>query len=286
MSVAEVVPLARNDPRDPGELTLGELAEGVNREAAEVEASLASAVYAAIRAGRLLLEARERVTATTPGGWMAWIEDNLGVGAVAVSHFMRLATYADALPVEAFQPYRDAKGRLRYPTPSSALNYVRGLPAIRRPDYKALPKEIGEEARRLRAEGATIAETARLLGIAEGSVKNYTIPGYRERCWKKANKRQQERKLAERALEKQREVAAAKAAGGDLSEIYSLIRKAADMAGRVESRVTGETRAAVRDALTQMHKAEDNISRAIRRSTSVGRAPRLREKKYRTKDDA
>lgn len=270
--------IEQNEVLDVGQLTLAELAENANRECATVESSLAAAVYAAIRAGRFLREAHDRVVASSPGAWNTWVEENVDINVAGAGQFMRLAAYETQLPREAFEPFRDTNGRLRLPTPARAMNYVRGLPALPRYNHKTLPSGLRDEAKRLRAEGVTIAETARLLGVAEGSVKNWTIPGYQQRAAKQARKRKRERDLAARALEKQREVAAAKAAGGDLGEIYSLLRKAADCAGRAEATLTGETRVAVRDALTQIHKAEDNIGRAIRRSVSRGRASKLEAK--------
>lgn len=89
--------------------TLDELSVAATAEWQACESALVGAFARALRCGEILLVAYRHET-MTKGAWEPWCE-RTGITREGASNLMRLATYRDHLPTEAFTPWTDARGR-------------------------------------------------------------------------------------------------------------------------------------------------------------------------------
>lgn len=251
MSV-DVVPSSRR--------SLAELAEIANYEHQQVIIHLGSALHHAIKAGEALYEAHLQIG--TEEGWRSWCKENLGISGSTAGRYERLAFYRDQLPPEAFEPYVDAGGTVRQPSANRAIEvYIRGLPLIHdiARSRRGSP-ELRAEVRRLRKQGVTYPDISEMLGISPNTIACYSVPGFEDRQIRKARERLRRRQAARRALaeqeERQRRDRLAKDNGGVLADAYSLVRRA------IQKTDAGNAR----KALTYLHRAEDEIVKAMKES--------------------
>lgn len=100
------------------------LAEQINREHEAAGVAAQKAVEHAIRAGRLLIEAKTHVE---HGGWGAWLQEHFQGSARTAQGYMRIASRLPELESKtqrvAFLPLREALALLAEPKPAPAPNH-------------------------------------------------------------------------------------------------------------------------------------------------------------------
>lgn len=228
------------------EPSLEELAATYNRECAlAIEAGTAMIGHV-IAAGEALLAARERVPR---GQWMQWVLENIDQSPATVWQHMRIARYKERV------------------LESQATSTKGALRLLRGEAHTSMP--IGDEQERqivvdLRNSGMTQAKIAETLGIGRKRVWRILHPDKYEQT------KQRKRRLtiaghrAERRAERDQQ---AKAAGGDVANAYSLIRRALQACDRASTQVESrEARQAVQNTINRLYDAEDAIVKASKLS--------------------
>lgn len=233
---------------------LAEQASSEHRQACEAvdEAfhHMSNGLYHAIRSGRALKVCRERIQDQSE--WLTWLEAT-GVGQVTAKRYIRLAAYESVI--------LDAGESM---TIMSALRYLKGLPAAT-PKGRELSGEVVESMKRLHAQGETPRSIASVLGVSESGVRNHVVPGERERHRKAAARLRRQTRAERAAFAAKQEADAIKKAGGNISAAYSYVRKAAaELDAALGDATSPEVRTALRAALAGVHKAEDEIGKAVR----------------------
>lgn len=170
-------------------MSLPELAALANSEHGLVVEHLSSALVHAIRAGEVLLQAREQVPT---GQWMKWVRENVpDIAHVTASKYMRFATYRDELAGHEGLGVR------------AAAVLLRELPAVNGTRPGGDDEARREEARRLYGkEGLTLQQVADELGVGQSTVSRYVNPERTKRKQERNTARaQRERDQARRAAE-------------------------------------------------------------------------------------
>jgi len=240
------------DDVDLSVMSLDELAARANAEHLAVERHLSDALIHALRAGQALLEAKSRHAAA--GDWRTWCESNMSVSYRACARYIRLAFYADDVKKA---PVGGVK---------SAERAIAHLPAVPNITTHIAPVvDLESDAKRLRGEGFSVAEVAEILEISTGSVWRLTVPGAVEKSRISARRRSQQRTAARRALAEKQKAEAIRKAGGNIATAYSYVRKAAaELDAALGDATSPEVRQSLRAALAGVHKAEDEIGKAVR----------------------
>lgn len=248
-AVIDVLPVAPS---------LAELGEVINREHEAALAAAYSSLMHAIRAGEALHAAREQVPR---GEWETWIADNCPQVTRMARNYIRLAVYRNRIPEEIEEA-------------SKALMYLRGLPATDGTGPAVHPPAVREEALRLVADGVSLREAGRMLGIGRNCVARWVReqtggPAHghtkRDRGVRAALLR---RKLAEQALrEKARDRAirqAVRKAGAATAEAWAMAERMQNVLGQAHRESTDpEARRALSLAGEHYRKMRDEIVRAL-----------------------
>lgn len=220
--------------------TLERLAETALAEHALVEKTAATAVEHAIRAGEALLEAKRQIPV---GEWETWLGNLFPTKGLSMPRlYMRLARFAD--DVRAENP----------PTIVAARRVLAGGP------YQTIDPRLTQEARKMRQQGATYTKIADRLGVAVSTAHKWSDPKMAER--RTAHQRAQTVK-AKRALAMEERAKSAKAAGGDIGNGYSFVRRALQTLDAA-SVTNPRARKALNEAIHRLYDAEELIGHAIR----------------------
>lgn len=218
----------------------------------------------AIRTGEALIEARKRIP---QGGWYGWLKSETEIGPDAAGRYIRVATYQAELPPDV------PRGR------DEVLALLSGLPNAT--PLEMYSEEVKIEARRLHSDGRSAEEIRRRLGggMSLTTIREWTDPDYlarrreQERQRKNAAKarRRAHREMTKRArllleqqAERERRDAAAKRVGGDIGEVYSLIRKLTATIDRTATGAVNKDHARALKSLNhRLFQVEDEIVRII-----------------------
>lgn len=254
MTTAEVIPL--------GTRTLEELAVAASQGHQRVLKSVGSALASAIDVGDILLEARAMIGNRTE--WLEWAETNAQLAHTAADRYSRLAYYKHKLPKELLEPREFATVGQAQTRPGLMLayEYLRGLPSINGKRGHSRTFDY-EEAKRLHRSGVPKKEIARLMGVSSNVLRRSLLTPEQRRRMDARKSRMKEARARERARV---EIAKLKAPS-DLSEAYSLVRRALQIMQAVQDRgpqgVRGRSGPAS-FAIAGLHNAEDAIIRAIK----------------------
>lgn len=245
------------DDVDLAAMSMDELMGRANTEHGLVQASLDAAhehlsqgIIHGIKAGEALWVIKNRRGAV---GWDAWVEENMEFGRGAAKNYCRWAYYKDVL--------LSANERL---TVKSAGPYLKGLPQVPGARGPRDPETVSE-IKRLNAAGKSYKEISEILEVSKSTVQYHADPKARAR-WV-ANSRVQARKQREarKALAEKEKAAAIRKAPGNIPKAYEHIRKAAvEIDAAMTDATSPEVRSALRAALAGVHKAEDEIGKAVR----------------------
>lgn len=262
------VAVIESEVLEPGEKTLEELAAEINREFSATRASVAQALQHAINCGVFLIEARKRVGYH---GWSKWLSQNTEISIARASNFMRIGAYHDRFPPEVFLPYKDKLGHTQFPSQSRALAYVKGLPPLFNEGKggSRYTPEMKKEIRKLVADGLSYDQVAKMMGVSAGGVRYTCDPDFAKKAREKTRESRRKVVAATKALQQQNRLAEmkrnAEASGGALEETYSLIRRALQKADEAQlQKQSPEYRSAMRETLRMLHRAEDEIAKALR----------------------
>jgi hypothetical protein len=247
---------------DPNTATLDELSAAASREHVHVVTHLRDALAHHIRLGRILLVAQERVNQRE---WMDWLK-TADISVNTAWSAIRLATYESALPKEAFEPHVSRAGNQLAPSPSRALQYLKGLPAVKGPSIH--PDAQKAEAKRLYAAGVPIKDIAAMLGIGATTAGVWCDDDRRKIELRKNAQRKAEKRAANAALAQQREVEnrrrSARVTGKEVANAYALIRQTAAAIDKALVAAEPESRPGLRDALAHCHRCEDQLVKVMR----------------------
>lgn len=234
-------------------LSLAELAAETNEQYKLGVDALRRSWEHGIRTGEALLEARSRHTGN--GDWLKWCEENLEFGYRDAARFMRWAHYKDQVPVA--EPYTQRRER----------EVLHGLPALPRNTWRFVIEEgVRDEAVALWKGGMTKVQIAKKLDISKDSVDRFVRPdAYAKKKMLAARERRRKQAAATKALEQKERAESVRRCGGDVSVAYGQLRKAAAaIDAALPEAATPEIRACLRAALSHVHKAEDEIGKAVR----------------------
>lgn len=236
-----VVPTEVLTPR-----SLDELAADFRREHDSALASAVQVVEHAIRAGEVLIEAKEQVPR---GQWIAWLEANIlrdGCKLSTATAYMRFARHQDELR------------RVQPATFQGAVRLLRG-----EADARLDPMER-DEVRRLRRAGKTYKEVSKQLGISMPKVWRLANPESYEASKRKSRRLSIAGQRAERQRDRDKLM---RTTGGAVADAYSLLRKSLQRVEAAHEETTDpEVRRHLASAMDRLHHAEDQIVRAVRLS--------------------
>ena len=237
---------------DLASMSLDELAARINLGCVAVGRVLRITYAYGVQVGEALLEARSRHKGN--GDWVAWCESNLETDYRTVAQYMRWAYYKDHLPTDGLASQKAVQEALS------------GLPPVPRVTRRnAIDDFTRDEAKRLWSEGTPKAQIADKLGIHVESVYRILTPGFAEKHRKNNIRKQRRRREAQLALKEKERTDAIKKASGNISAAYGYVRKAAvELDAALGDATSGEVRTALRTALASVHKAEDEIGKAVR----------------------
>ena len=213
--------------------------------------------FQGMQCGAALIEARAQVE---DGGWYRWLDENVTFTAWTAAQYMRVAHHRDAL---------FAAGRV-FSLPT-ATEYLRSIGASAPHDHIFTMKadERKAEARRLRKEGVTQDEIAEFFDVSRATVRRWVDPVVEKRDRQKRERDRKVSRAARKALREKEERAdrdrLAKSAGGAVSKAYALVRRTGiELDTAMQEASGGAERDALRSAMAAVHRAEDEIVRALR----------------------
>lgn len=246
--------LARIEPDEPDDLTtlsLDGLAIRLRHEHAEAERHLSRGLIHAIRAGRILVEARTRVP---DGGWCKWLE-GAGISEGRASLLMRAAIHEETLLARGVASM------------SGLPQALRGLPSGFKAGTSGYPGEMREEAMRLRRAGMTIAEITEALSVSDNTTRRWVDPDTRRRQNATKAKAKRRRNAASAALREKERNDARKALGGDASKAYEQVRKLSLLVdGLWRDAKDSEERELLRGVVSNLAKVANDLDKAWRLS--------------------
>lgn len=230
---------------EPGEKTLGELAEIANHENAMAIAAGHRMFDHAVNAGLALTAAKAQLP---HGEWMPWVEANLEIALATASRYMRFAAYQDEI--------REA---MVDPTIRGAERFLRGLP---RADHCA------DDARLLSEAGVTQEAIAAQLGVSRTTVQCWLNPAFERRYKDQARRKAHRRRMAAQTLrERERERAikrAVRKAGTATQEAWTMAERFQDVLAQAQRETEDrEAREALSKAGEHYRKMRDEIVRAL-----------------------
>jgi transposase len=225
---------------EPG---LTELASLANREYRNARQAAETAVRHALACGEALLAAQKLIP---HGGWQEWLALNHEGSEASAARYMRIAAYRDVIETEGATSIENALGLLE--------------DSPRRGRYRPLE----EKALALFAEGARQTDIAQQLGVGASTVCHWVNPDVKHQQRVREREARGHAARHRRDVRQQRREAAIRKRGGSVAEAYSTIRRAAQAVGRAEEDASSrDVRSALREALSQVHHAEDAIVRAL-----------------------
>lgn len=270
-SALESVSLDVSRVRD---MSLEELASSINAGYVQLVNEVRSALHRAMHIGELLCAAKRQMGKDE---WGAWVVQNVDMSRSCVTNYMRLATYKDLIN-EALESGSIAESTNGGGSVERALIHLRGMPAVdgtgKGHTVGKYPEDIREEARAMARAGLSRKDICDALGVGRSAVSKWCVgeggvaPGVKGKTEKQRYQALKSRLARERAaraaLRRQERDRAVTKHGGGVAEMYSLIRKAAQVADRTLADETeSELRAEISAALSDMHKIEDRIVRAL-----------------------
>lgn len=237
--------------------SLDELASTARYEHEQTFAAVSSALTHALRCGEALVEARERLRAGC-GDWAAWVAST-GISIGAAQNYRRLAL-SRAVVLSDDCPR----------TISGALAHLRqlGQPAIGPTgghNRTPLLEDDIAAMRRLREAGTSYERLGEQFGVSRAVVQQRLDPEFQRRSSEATKRHRRRARAAKKALEREQRDQAVKRAGGKPAKAYSLLRQCASELDRAAGEAEDEeTRLALSSALRHVHKAEDEVVRALR----------------------
>lgn len=233
--------------------TLDELAATANREYRLANASATTAVGHAIACGEALLAARKRIPM---GEWQMWCAGNVSeMSKTCIARYCRLARHKHEFSVGEYATIAGAVDYLAQLSPPSPLKGV----------LDPRMKLDVDEARRLRRQGMSYASIAEILGVSYSTVRLHLIPSERQKHREKIQRHRDMIRAARLAARAKIRDDAVRRRGGLPAEAYAALRRCAlivDQAMRGVDDASERSRLAA--ALGFVHKAEDEIVRALR----------------------
>lgn len=227
---------------DPGALTLGELADGANREHALMGEVMLSAAETACRAGKYLLVAKGRLER---GAWGPWLAENFDGNRATAARYMKAAKHETRWRAEL------GAG----PSFAAVRRFLMDAPR----EWTPLAADIRDEILRLRETGMTLRQICEETGVSRTAVREICIPGVRERRIEAMRRRQDERRALERQ-EREREIKRAFVKAGEaLNEIRLVLGRLDGLYGQARSEATSKER---RLAINEAHALRDKLMEA------------------------
>lgn len=245
-------------PRD-----LAQLIIEIHKRHDEVDAAEAGALDAAIESGRALLDAQKQVQF---GQWSEWCSSNVRFSLQRIQIYMRCALYRDELEAKGVSSISEARVVLKNSGLVLPLDRkARPLVSTQSPE---LVKAVNE---RRRAGMSWNAIGTELLGYSTAGnvVRSWVDPEYRRSRRAKESEREKARRQHARTLRaaaKQVERdELARRRGGSAASAYSLVRRLLSELDRAIGETQNvEARAALREAMSRAHVAEDFIVAALK----------------------
>ena len=242
---------------DLSSMSLDELAASANAEhrlvlqsVEEASSVLTVGLVHGIRCGEILVAIRQHLT----GGWKAWADANLEVSYGVAARYIRWFTYRDVI--------MDAATPLSTETVNDYLTR-HSLPAVK--GTRSLSSAQDAEIQRLHLKGLGPQEIAGLDGCTREAVRQRLDPQVRAKAQERSRRYARRQQEAKKALAEKEKANAIRKAGGNISNAYSFVRKAAaELDAALGDATSPEVRTALRAALAGVHKAEDEIGKAVR----------------------
>lgn len=257
--------LVGTEGRPIGQMAENDLVDLANTEyqlmrtaADEALGLMSEALQHGIAVGDALLRCREM---HNQGDWMEWLEvAPLQFSVSSAQRYMRWAHHKTTI-LTADAPLNT----------STVVQFLKPLPQIPRADTsRPRRRQVSEdeilEMRRMYATGdVTYGEIAELFECSESTVCRYVAPGQLDKRRRYSKKLARQRREEREALREKEKAEAIRRAGGNISAAYSYVRKAAvELDAALGDATSPEVRTALRAALAGVHKAEDEIGKAVR----------------------
>lgn len=231
-------------------LTLRELASAINAEHRAVARKEAETLEHVIRAGEWLWDAKDAVP---KGSWVQWMDDNLEVSFGTAYCYMRIAKNQDFARTCGESAYYRVDARLR-----GTDEHGRG---------QRYADDLKNEVRRLhRDEGFSGSALARRFGVSPDTACKW-LKTKREADHIVIRERRRRRAAGE-ALRREELARAARATGGNINKGYGLLRKTLQAyQAALEASDDRSESAALRSAITFLHRVEDETAVALKKPT-------------------
>lgn len=250
--------------------TLSQLAVDAEKQYRLATESASHAVAHAIACGDVLLVAQAQVP---PGQWGRWCRANVPtINETTIQKFCRLAAHKDAIATGEF------------PTIERAMGYLRALGVPPRPSgpmrsYKTFDHD---EARRLLAKGKTYKEVGEILGVSDQTIALHLNPTRMKQKKDYMRRISREKRAAKNALIVQQRDKTIRSTGGLPAEAYALLRRTALVIDKAIGKTEDSAeKVKLTAALGFVHKAEDEIVRALRLERSTPPRPQIIKRKTR-----
>lgn len=239
--------------------SLERFAQIANAEHEQTAKAAFSAIDHAIAAGEALLEAQAMVR-EQGGDWRAWVASSLDFGTEQAGRYCRVAFFQEEVRASGVIGVKGAIRALRQLEMPNRQHEEQYQP------HQKIDETICSKIRALAKTGRSQREIGEQFGVSQATVSKWLHPN-RKREYERAYRR---RLAAQRAaLKKQERDRLAKRAGGDISEAYSLIRRAAeslDSAGRLEQ--DEDARKSLAKAIRLLYRVEDEVAAALKTSNT------------------
>lgn len=224
-------------------LILNEVTASIRRCHLQVEKNGEALVESMIRCGQLMLQAKSLVPA---GQWGKYVSEVLGIHRKTAGTYIRFATYAEELRQKSPTTVHHARqvlADLGVPSVNDATNNKK-------------------EARAMKKLGKTYQQIADHFGVPKSTVSYWLNSENLNANKRKHSKLAQRAKKAEEMKRLKRSMKAAK--DTDLSEAYSLVRKALEALQKAQEASTGDASQSISKAMSALYQAEDDIIAASR----------------------
>jgi hypothetical protein len=242
-------------------MNLKQLSTLINQQNASAEAATAAVLEYAIAAGLALLRARELVMGAGES-WTRWLDENLSFHRRTAHRYIAIARGRDQLPGEPV-------------TLTEALEILSSNPTCRdEGEWTSHPEALKSSALEMHADGVSLTEIGRTLGVVRETVRRWVDPQTHDRMVQANKRRRRRNAAARRALaEKERREERdrlAKVIGGITEKAYGDVRKLSATLNRAIGEVTPSARDSLREAERLALKAEDAIQQAMNEIRAAG----------------
>jgi hypothetical protein len=215
--------------------------------------AMVGAVAHAIACGDALLAAQAQVP---EGKWGAWCRENVPeIDPSRVTKLCRLAAHKDVIIAGNFA------------TIERAMAYMRSLSIPPRPSGPRRGKRQfdRDEAKRLHNAGVDYKTIGEMLGVSDQTVSLVLNPARSRKKAEYQKRYLRERQAAAKAKEREDRDRAVRLTKGLPAEAYALLRQCALVVDKaIGESADASSRANLRAALGFVHKAEDEIVRALK----------------------